>query len=69
MGCVVTWPYTTASSVGGWWLCLTGLCPAALRPSPLSPSSLPQLASPVRGISAELLQGGNSDAVRMPQSP
>lgn len=33
----------SASSVGGWWLCLAGLCPAALRPSPLSPPSLPQL--------------------------
>lgn len=40
MGHVVTWLYATASSVGGWWLCLAGLCPAALRPSPLSPPSL-----------------------------
>lgn len=69
MGRVVTWPYTTASSMGSWWLCLAGLCPAALCPSSLSPPGLPQLGSPAQGISAELPRGGNSDAVPMPQSP
>lgn len=49
MGHIVTWPCAMTSSVGGRWLCLAGLCPAALRPGPSSPPSLPWLGSPLQG--------------------
>lgn len=63
MGHVVTWLCATASSVGGQWLWLAGLCPAALRPCPLPRLSLQQLGSLLQGISAELPRGGSSAIV------